>query len=65
MRAGQIVLDQKGNLGIVTTEARKAGVWKGKVGVMWAGANCSVIQNPADLVVARYSAANGTIHKED
>lgn len=50
MRAGQAVRDNSnGDLGIVTEVARKSGVYKGKVGVMWEGSPYSVIESPENL----------------
>ena len=49
--AGQVVQDDRGRIGIVTEPARKAGIFKGKIGVMWAFGPYSVIQSPEELTV--------------
>lgn len=48
---GQAVTDAEGNIGIVTEPARKAGVYKGKVSVMWVGGRYTVTESPEDLTV--------------
>ncbi|MFK0005006.1 hypothetical protein [Paenarthrobacter sp. NPDC090522] len=50
-RAGEVVQDSRGRLGIVTDPARKAGVYKGKIGVMWAFGPYEVAEWPEELSV--------------
>lgn len=49
--AGQVVQDTRGRIGIVTEPARKAGVYKGKVSVMWAFGRYEVVERPEELTV--------------
>lgn len=49
LQPGQAVVNTKGRVGIVTEAARKAGVWKGQVGVMFVGSPYNVAYSPADL----------------
>lgn len=48
---GEVVRDSKGNLGIVTEPAKKAGVYKGRLTVMWAFGRYEVTEWPEELTV--------------
>jgi hypothetical protein len=50
-RAGEVVQDDAGRIGIVTEPARKAGVYKGKISVMWAFGRYEVVEWPEKLTV--------------
>ena len=49
--AGEVVQDSGGNLGIVTEPAKKAGMHRGKVSVMWAFGRYTVAEWPEELAV--------------
>jgi hypothetical protein len=50
MYAGQAVTKgDSGAIGIVTEPARKAGVYKGLVSVMWVGGRYEVTEHPEEL----------------
>lgn len=49
---GEAVKDSTGRLGIITEPARKAGVYKGKVSVMWLGGRYTVTEWPEELTAA-------------
>ena len=49
--AGEVVQDSAGRLGIVTEPARLAGIYKGKISVMWAFGRYTVTERPEELAV--------------
>jgi hypothetical protein len=51
--AGDAVKDWQGNIGVVTTPVKKAGIHKGKVAVMWLGSNYEVVADPDGLTVIK------------
>lgn len=62
---GQVVTNrQGGGVGIITEPARRAGIYKGKIGVMWVGGSYEVTEWPEDLEVIDSSLVLGIIERK-
>lgn len=49
--AGEVVQDSRGRLGLVTEPVKKAGIYKGRLTVMWAYGRYEVTEWPEELTV--------------